>query len=64
VLRLLSYPKTAEILLVITAVDHHPMKTTDDLWKALEARRRDKVVLLLVQSAQGSRFVVIRVESQ
>jgi serine protease Do len=50
--------------MVITEADRHPIKTTDDLRKVLENRPLDKGVLLLVQSAEGSRFVVIRVETK
>jgi serine protease Do len=50
--------------MVITEADRQPIKTTDDLRKALESRPLDKGVLLLVQSAEGSRFVVIRVETK
>ena len=50
--------------MVITEVDRQPIKTTDDLNKALQNRPLDKGVLLLVRSKEGSRFVVIRVESK
>ena len=50
--------------MVITEADRHPVKTTDDLRKALEGQPLEKGVLLLVRSAQGSRFVVIRVEGK
>ena len=50
--------------MVITEADRHPVKTTDDLRKALETRPLDKGVLLLVRSAEGSRFVVLRVETK
>ncbi len=42
--------------------DRQPVKTTGDLRKALEARPLDKGVLLLVRTAAGSRFVVVRGE--
>ena len=50
--------------MVITEADRHPIKKTDDLRQVLENRPLDKGVLLLVQSAEGSRFVVIRVETK
>ena len=50
--------------MVIAEADRQPVKTTGDLRKALEARPLDKGVLLLVRTAQGSRFVVIHVESK
>ncbi len=49
--------------MVITEVNRQAVKTVDDFRKALDARPLDKGVLLLVRSADGSRFVVIRVES-
>ncbi len=49
--------------MVITEVNRQPVKTVDDFRKALDAKPLDKGVLLLVRSAEGSRFVVIRVES-
>ena len=50
--------------MVITEADRHPVKTTGDLRKALETQPLNKGVLLLVRSGEGSRFVVIRVESE
>jgi serine protease Do len=50
--------------MVITEADRQPVRTTDDLHKTLEARPLNKGVLLLVRSAEGSRFVVIRTESE
>ena len=50
--------------MVITEVDRQPVKTTDGLEKALQNAHLDKGVLLLVRSAEGSRFVVIRVENK
>ena len=50
--------------MVITEANRMPIKTTDDLQKALKAKPLDQGVLLLVRSAEGSRFVVIRVESK
>ena len=49
--------------MVITEADRHPVKTTDDLRKALETHPLNKGLLLLVRSAEGSRFVVIQVTS-
>jgi serine protease Do len=50
--------------MVITEANRQPVKTSDDLRKALEQRPLDKGVLLLVRSSEGSRFVVIRVEGK
>jgi len=49
--------------MVITEVNRQPVKTVADFRKALDAKPLDKGVLLLVRSTEGSRFVVIRVES-
>ena len=49
--------------MVITEADRHPVRTTDDLRKALETRPLNKGLLLLVRSAEGSRYVVIRAGS-
>jgi serine protease Do len=49
--------------MVITEADRHPVKTTDDLRKALETRPLSKGLLLLVRSAEGSRYVVIQATS-
>jgi serine protease Do len=46
--------------MVITEADRQPVKTTADLQKALKSRPLNKGVLLLVRSAEGSRFVVIQ----
>ena len=46
--------------MVITEADRQPVKTTDDSAEGLEDRPLDKGVLLLVRSAEGSRFVVIQ----
>ena len=50
--------------MVITEVDRQPIKTTEGLHKALKAHPLDKGVLLLVRSAEGSRFVVLSVETK
>ena len=50
--------------MVITEANRQPVKTTDDLAQGAGGRPLDKGVLLLVRSAEGSRFVVIRVESK
>jgi serine protease Do len=50
--------------MVITEADHQPVKTVEDFHKILEKRPLDKGVLLLVRSAEGSRFVVIQVQSE
>ena len=50
--------------MVITQANRHSIDTSGDLRKALDAQPLDKGVLLLVRSAEGSRFVVIRVESK
>ena len=49
--------------MVITEVNRHSIKTVEDFRKALEAKPLDQGILLLVRSAEGSRFVVIRAES-
>ena len=49
--------------LVITQADRQTIKTTEDLQKVLEKRPLDKGILLLVRSVEGSRFVVISVET-
>lgn len=50
--------------MVITEADRQPVKTVDDLRKILDKKPLDKGVLLLVKSTNGSRFVVIQVESK
>ena len=50
--------------MVITEANRQPVRTIEDLRKAMDARPLDKGVLLLVRSAEGSRFVVIRTESK
>lgn len=46
--------------MVITEVNHKPVKTPEDLQAALSKGALAKGVLLLVHSQQGSRFVVIQ----
>jgi serine protease Do len=48
--------------MVIAMVNQRPVKTTGDLQKALGGQSLAKGVLLLVRSAEGSRFVAIRAE--
>ncbi|MGA2066359.1 MAG: Do family serine endopeptidase [Thermoguttaceae bacterium] len=50
--------------MVITEANHQPLRTVEDLRKALEGRPLDKGVLLLVRSSEGSRFVVLQTESK
>jgi serine protease Do len=45
--------------MVITQADHKAVKTPDDLKAALSPAAMAKGVLLLVQTGQGSRFVVV-----
>jgi len=47
---------------LIVEANRKPVKTVDDLKKAVEAQPLDKGLLLLVRTAEGSQFVVIRVE--
>ena len=49
--------------MVVTEVNRQAVNTSDDFQKALTAKPLDQGVLLLVRTAEGSRFVVIRVES-
>jgi serine protease Do len=46
--------------MVILEANHKPLKTVDDLVKALDEKSATHGVLLLVRGPQGSRFVVIR----
>ena len=46
--------------MVIVEAGHKPVKTVDDLMKALDEKSVSNGVLLLVRTEQGSRFVVIR----
>ncbi len=48
---------------VIVQVNRLPVKTMEDFRKALEKSPLDKGVLLLVRTAQGSRFVVLKSSS-
>ena len=45
---------------VIVAANRKPVHSVDDLAKALDSMSLEKGVLLLVHTAQGSRFIVIR----
>ena len=47
---------------VIVQANRKPVKTVDDLRAALDQQSLDKGLLLLVQSVEGSRFVVIRAQ--
>jgi serine protease Do len=49
---------------VITEANRHPVKTVEDLQKALANRSADKGVLLLVTDGEGSHFVVIQGEEK
>jgi serine protease Do len=50
--------------MVITEANRQPVKTVDDLRNALKAKPLDKGALLLVRSAEGSRYVVIRTDAK
>ena len=50
--------------MVITEANRQPLRTVEDFSKALGAKSLDKGVLLLVRSAEGSRFVVIAAQSE
>jgi serine protease Do len=47
---------------VILQANRKPIRSVEDLKKAIEAQPLDKGVLLLIRTREGSRFVVIRVE--
>jgi serine protease Do len=49
--------------MVITQANRKPLKTVDDLRKALEERPLKEGTLLLVRTAEGARFVAIRADS-
>jgi S1-C subfamily serine protease len=49
---------------VITEANRKPIKTVDELRNALGNKPLQNGVLLLVRTAEGSRYVVIRVESE
>ncbi|MGA2253808.1 MAG: Do family serine endopeptidase [Thermoguttaceae bacterium] len=49
---------------VITEANRQPVKSVADFRKALGAKSLEKGVLLLIRSAEGSRFVVIGPESE
>jgi serine protease Do len=48
--------------MVITQANRRPVRTVEDLQKIMDQQPLSKGLLLLVQSQQGSRFVVIRVQ--
>ena len=50
--------------MVITEANRHPVKTIDDFRKALGQKPLEKGVLLLLHTAEGSRFVVIQAETE
>ena len=50
--------------MVITQANRQPVKSVADLRKALAAKPLEKGLLLLVQSPEGSRFVVLRAEAE
>jgi serine protease Do len=49
--------------MVITQANRKPIKTVEDFRKALDEQPLEKGVLLLVQTSEGSRFVVIRADA-
>jgi serine protease Do len=49
---------------VIIEANHKPVKSVADFRKALGNKSLEKGILLLVRSEEGSRFIVIRVESE
>ncbi|MFZ1933970.1 MAG: Do family serine endopeptidase [Thermoguttaceae bacterium] len=50
--------------MVISDVDRQPVKTVEDFRRMLGSRPLNKGVLLLVRTDEGSRFVVIQVQSE
>jgi serine protease Do len=50
--------------MVIAEADRQPVKTVDDFRKIFDSKPLDKALLLLIRTTEGSRFVVIRVESE
>jgi serine protease Do len=50
--------------MVISEVDRHPVTTVEEFRKILGSRPLDKGVLLLVRTGEGSRFVVIQMDSE
>ena len=44
---------------IITQANRKPVKTVDDLRKAMEGQSKEKGLLLLVRTAEGSRFLVL-----
>ncbi len=50
--------------MVVAQVDRQPVNSVEDFRKILDSRPLNKGVLLLVRTSEGSRFVVIQVESE
>jgi serine protease Do len=50
--------------MVITQADRQPINSVGDLYKVLKSRPLNKGLLLLVQTTEGNRFVVIQVQSK
>jgi hypothetical protein len=50
--------------MVITQANRKPVRTVDDFRKALGQKPLEKGVLLLLRTAEGSRFVVIQAETE
>ena len=48
--------------MVIVEANRKPVRSVEDLQKAIEQQSLDKGLLLLVQSDRGSRFVVVRIQ--
>ena len=46
--------------MVITQVNRHPVKTVDEATKAMEPQGTSHSLLLLVRTAEGSRFIVVQ----
>ena len=49
--------------MVITEVNRKPVKSVDDFRKAVNERTIAKGLLLLVETSNGSRYVVLRAET-
>jgi serine protease Do len=50
--------------MVITEANRQPVNTVEDFRKVLGSKPLEKGVLLLVRTAEGSRFVALQVESE
>jgi serine protease Do len=48
--------------MVITEANRKPVRSVEDLRKALQSQSLEKGILLLLETSQGSRFVVIRAQ--